>query len=205
MPGHYFSPKPDSVSQPRRIRIELDDLSFEIRTDGEVFSPRRLDPGTRILLDLAPTPHPGARVLDAGCGYGAIGLTLAQRDPTATVTAVDINERARALCLGNAQRLGLGNVAVVAPEALAGLDLFDAIYSNPPIRIGKAALHQLLLGWFERLNPQGVAHLVVNKNLGSDSLSRWLEQRGFVTSRIGSRQGYRVLRVARAEDLTDGG
>ena len=94
------------------------------------------------------------------------------------MVAVDVNERARTLCAANAADNGIGNVEVLAPEAVDPALRFDAIWSNPPIRVGKAALHELLLTWLDRLTADGAAHLVVHKNLGSDSLQRWLTDAG---------------------------
>src|SRR5205085_3319601 len=136
--------------------------------------------------------------LDLGCSYGPIALTIARRAPTATVWAVDVNRRALALCEANAKANGLTNVRVVEPDAVPGDATFAGIWSNPPIRIGKAALHDLLLTWLGRLAPDGRACLVVQKHLGSDSLAKWLDEQGWPTARRAARAGYRVLEVRRA-------
>ena len=167
-----------------------------------MFSADRLDPGTAILLRKAPLPGPDTTgdLLDLGCGYGPIALTLAVRCPRATVWAVDINERARELCAANAEAAGLTNVRVVAPEDVPEDVRFAAIWSNPPIRIGKQALHELLLQWLPRLADGGVALMVVQKNLGSDSLQRWLTEQGWPTERLTSRNAFRLLRSCPAVD-----
>ena len=140
---------------------------------------------------------PTARSSTSGAGTGPIAITLARRNPGARVWAVDVNERARALCAENASACGATNVEVVAPEDLpAGLEI-QGLWSNPPIRIGKVALHALLLSWLARLTPTGQAHLVVQKNLGSDSLARWLNEEGWPTVRRASHAGYRLLDVSR--------
>ncbi len=126
-----------------------------------------------------------------------IALTLARRAPDSRVVAIDVNERARTLCAGNAADNGIGNVKVLAPEAVDQELRFDAIWSNPPIRVGKAALHELLLTWLDRLTRRRRRPPVVHKNLGSDSLQRWLVDAGWPTERLLSAKGYRVLRVAR--------
>ncbi len=141
---------------------------------------------------------PGGDVLDLGCGYGPIALTLARRNPAATVWALDVNERARALCAENAATAGLDNVRVVAPDEVPDGMGFAALWSNPPIRIGKVALHDLLLRWLGRLDATGAAHLVVHKNLGSDSLARWMNEQGWATVRRSSHDGYRLLDVTRS-------
>ena len=112
--------------------------------------------------------------------------------------AIDVNERARQLTRDNATSLMLTNVTVSSPDDVPQELLFDVIWSNPPIKAGKKELHDLLTRWLERLTPQGVAVLVVNKNLGSDSLAKWLGDLGWNVKRISSRQGYRVLLVHRA-------
>ena len=121
-------------------------------------------------------------------------LRLGHRLRRARIIAVDVNERARALCATNVERAGLTNVRVFAPEDVPAGMTFAAIYSNPPIRIGKAALHDLLRGWLDRLRPgAGTAELVVHKHLGADSLARWLAAEGWPTDRRASSGGYRIL------------
>lgn len=164
--------------------------------DRGVFAADHIDTGTKYLLLDAPIPPVEARTIaDIGCGYGPIALALASRQPDSTVWAIDVNERARALCESNAADAGLTNVRVVEPDGVP-LDVrFDRIYSNPPIRIGKAALHDLLECWLDRLTPDGVAYLVVQKHLGADSLTRWLNEQGWPTQKLGSRKAFRILEV----------
>jgi len=196
--GHYFDPAPGAASKPSSVRLVLPDLTLELATDRGVFSADRVDPGTKYLLLDAPTPPEAGTFVDLGCGYGPIACTLASRAPRASVWAVDVNERARALCRANAESLGLGNVVVAAPDEVPDDLTIDRLWSNPPIRIGKVALHDLLRTWLGRLSPDGVALLVVQKHLGADSLQRWLQGEGWRAERLGSRSGYRLLEVARA-------
>ena len=155
MSEHYFSPRPGAPHRPGLVRVVLPDVYLELATDAGVFSPGRLDPGTRLLLDSSPAPPPSGDLLDLGCGYGPIACVLAKRSPGATVWAVDVNERALELCARNAATAGLPNVRCVlagdpsVPPRLAG------IWSNPPVRIGKAALHDLLSAWLGRLSGGG--------------------------------------------------
>lgn len=160
-----------------------------------MFSAHRVDPGTIELLRAAPSPPPTGDLLDLGCGYGPIAVTMARRAPGATVWAIDTNQRAVALTGENAARLGLGNIRAIRPDEVRPDVRFAAIWSNPPIRVGKDALHQLLLGWLGRLTPDGRAHLVVHKHLGGDSLADWLIGEGHATTRLASRKGYRLLEV----------
>jgi 16S rRNA (guanine1207-N2)-methyltransferase len=177
------------------VHVVLPDLHLALETDAGVFSAGRLDPGTRVLLDTVPDPPKEGNLLDLGSGYGPLALVQAARSPEATVWAVDVNQRALGLCAGNAARAGLGNVRCVTADQRGLPGEVAAIWSNPPIRIGKQALHELLTGWLRRLAPGGSAYLVVQRHLGADSLHRWLEDAGWPVSRVAARNGYRVLRV----------
>jgi 16S rRNA (guanine1207-N2)-methyltransferase len=193
--SHYFDREPTGRSDERTVEVTLPDLAFTMTTDRGVFSHGRLDTGTSLLLRTAPPTPPSGHLLDLGCGAGPIALTMAQRSPGATVHAVDVNARARRLCARNAAALGLTNVQVTAPEDVDPDLQFAAIWSNPPIRIGKAALHELLTTWLARLTPDGTAVLVVQRHLGADSLQQWLDRHGHPTTRLASRAGFRVLGI----------
>jgi 16S rRNA (guanine1207-N2)-methyltransferase len=177
------------------VTLRLRHLEADLVTDRGVFSFGRVDPGTEFLLERAPAPPATGDLLDLGCGYGAIALTLARRAPAARVWAVDVNERALELCGLNT--VELANVVVGDPGVVPAGIRFAAIYSNPPIRVGKDELHELLLSWLERLAEDGVAYLVVQRNLGADSLQAWLRAAGWACERLGSRRGYRLLEVRR--------
>ncbi len=193
----YFSTEPTSASQPRLLTLHLPEGPLQLRSDRGVFAPEAVDVGTRYLLLDAPMPPPDGTgtYLDLGCGYGPIALTVARRCPRATVMAIDINRRALELCRDNAERAGLTNVQVMAPEDVPAQLLFDGLYANPAIRIGKSALHTMLTQWLVRLVPHANAVLVVHKHLGADSLQRWLSAQGHPATRLGSRLGYRLLRI----------
>ncbi len=203
--SHYFDESPAAPSAEATLTVSVPGASFTLRTDRGVFSHGRLDPGTALLLRTAEPPPSAGDLLDLGCGAGPLALAMARRSPGATVWAVDVNDRARRLCAANAPDNGLENVRVVAPDDVPAEVRFAAIWSNPPIRVGKAALHDLLLRWLARLTDDGHALLVVHKHLGSDSLQRWLVGEGWPTERLASAQGYRVLRVTRGmPDLSEG-
>ena len=193
--SQYFHDSPEVASDPVDIDVSLPDLAFRLRTDRGVFSRGALDTGTRLLLAEAPTPPATGTFLDLGCGAGPIAVALALRSPGAVVWAVDVNERARELTALNAVRAGADNVVVAEPHDVQSETRFDLIWSNPPIRIGKEALHELLVRWLSRLAPSGSALLVVQKHLGSDSLATWLEQQSWSVERLISRAGYRLLRI----------
>ena len=192
---HYFSARPASADERRRISVTLagHDLSLEVAPG--IFSPDHVDLGTQVLLRTVPAPN--GRVLDIGCGWGPIALAAALMSPDAVVTAIDVNERALDLAARNAVAAGVGDrVAAMTPDAVPGDAVFDTIWSNPPIRVGKAALHELLGLWLPRLAPGGEAWLVVQRHLGADSLATWLAQQGWgEVEKMASAKGFRVLRV----------
>lgn len=194
---HYFGRSPLVASQPSSVSLALADMHLTLTTDRGVFSHAGVDAGTRYLLQEAPPPAHAGDALDLGCGYGPIACVLARRAPGATVWAIDPNERGRALCAANAAANGIANVRVADPDDVPDDVRFETIWSNPPIRIGKAALHALLARWLPRLTPTGRAVLVVQKHLGADSLAAWLTAEGHTVARLGSRQGYRLLQVGR--------
>lgn len=204
--AHYFS-SPAGPFERRRIEVTLAGRRFTASTAGGIFSPDGVDRGTEILLREVPAPAASGRVLDIGCGWGPIALTQAMLAPDAEVWAVDVNERARTLCAENAAELGLSNISVCAPEEVPSGLRFATIWSNPPIRIGKPALHQLLQLWLPRLDDGGEAYLVVQKNLGADSLLTWLKSMlaavgdDFTVERVTSVNGFRIIRVRRGLQL----
>jgi 16S rRNA (guanine1207-N2)-methyltransferase len=195
--SQYFEEQPAVASARSEVRLVLPDVTLDLVTDTGVFSKDGVDPGSKLLLLEAPAPSPTGALLDLGCGYGTMALTMAARAPEAEVWAVDVNRRAVELCAENAVRNGLENVRAVTAEDVPDDVRFATIWSNPPIRIGKPALHDLLRGWLPRLADGGEAVLVVHKHLGSDSLAAWLEQEGWSVQRLTSRMGYRILSVTR--------
>ncbi|MEY5057713.1 MAG: hypothetical protein RI987_517 [Actinomycetota bacterium] len=195
---HYFSETPGSDYKLKEIQVVIDGASVTVQTAGGIFSPDHIDQGTAVLLNHLDEAPPGGNVLDIGCGWGPIALSLAKRSPKALIWAVDVNERSLALTRANAQRLGIENIRVCKPEEVPTDLTFDGIWSNPPIRVGKDVLHGLMLHWLPRLNLDADAYLVVQKNLGADSLQRWLEAElpsNFSTIRVDSAKSFRVLRV----------
>lgn len=197
---HYFSAQPESELKLRRFTTTLAGREVQLYTAGGIFSPDRIDAGTRVLLASIPTPPQEGNLLDLGCGWGPIALTLAASSPAATVWAVDVNERALDLVRRNAAELGLTNVNACRPDDVPDDVVFATIWSNPPIRVGKNELHALLERWLPRLDSGADAWLVVQRNLGSDSLHRWLEETlpdDTTIVRASTNKGYRVLRVRR--------
>ncbi len=193
---HYFSREPASAGELREITVRLAGAERRLVTAGGVFSPAHLDDGTQVLLDAVPEPPAAGTFLDIGCGWGPIALTMAVESPGAVVWAVDVNERALELTRLNAERMGAGNVRVARPEDVPAEVQFDLIWSNPPIRIGKAELHALMHTWLPRVAVGGEVWMVVQKNLGADSLQQWVaaEFPGCQIERVAVGKGFRVLR-----------
>lgn len=198
--SHYFETEPAVPSRLHTVKLSLPDHSGTLVTDRGVFAGERVDHGTLLLLQHHATPPERGHLLDLGCGYGPIALTLARRAPAAAVWAVDVNRRALDLTEQNARAWGLDNLRAVPPDEVPDRVRFAGLWSNPPIRVGKQALHDLLRRWLTRLEPAGVAHLVVNRHLGADSLAGWLGDQGWAVSRVASKGGYRILSVPAARE-----
>lgn len=195
---HYFTAAPASPENLRTIHVSLAGRELDVTTAGGVFSPDRLDAGTAVLLNNMPPVPPGGHLLDLGSGWGPISLSMALAAPHATIWAVDVNERALDLVRRNAKALGLTNVNASLPGDVPADVTFRTIRSNPPIRVGKDVLHGLLEKWIPRLDERSDAWLVVQRNLGADSLQRWIAstfQPGFSVFRTATAKGYRVLKV----------
>jgi 16S rRNA (guanine1207-N2)-methyltransferase len=206
MSDHYFSADPSVPFTREPFSCEVWGTRLDLVSGSGVYSRGRLDRGTAVLFRETEPPGPG-HVLDLGTGYGVIGLAVAAAWRAAGVpagggsgvTGVEVNQRAVLLANQNAASLALQDRYVACePDAVPAGVLVDEIWSNPPIRIGKEALHDLVLLWFARLRPGGRAVMVVGKNLGGDSLQSWLTDQGYPTTRLASAKGFRVLESRRS-------
>ncbi len=195
---HYFSGTPSGPVERRTLQVRLAGRDVEVQTASGVFSGGHVDLGTRVLLREAPPPPPRGHLLDLGCGWGPLALAMALFSPDATVWAVDVNERALQVSAENARALGVANMRPVLPDEVPDDVRFAALWSNPPIRVGKPSLHALLERWLGRLAPAADAHLVVQRNLGADSLTQWMTERftELDVHKVGSAKGFRVIRAA---------
>jgi 16S rRNA G1207 methylase RsmC len=208
VPEHYFTSEPQSNPRVRTINFAFASQEFVVQVDAGVFSATRLDPGTKVLLKhldsrpadiLQDQDEKPPQLLDLGCGWGPISISLASKYPMAQVNAVDINRRALENLQRSAKQLGLGSIKTFEPEVVPSDLEFDEIWSNPPIRIGKEALHSMLQLWLPRLTSMGKAYLVVSKHLGADSLQSWINALpGFQCARLETAKGFRILEVSRS-------
>jgi 16S rRNA (guanine1207-N2)-methyltransferase len=197
---HYFSQEPKSNYQPKQIELNVAGEVFEVNTASGTFSPLRVDVGTSVLIDHLELAPNNGNILDLGCGWGPIAMNLAKHSPKATIWAVDVNNRSLELTSENAKTIGVSNIRAATPDKVPADIEFSGIWSNPTIRIGKNELHALLLTWLPRLEKGASAYLVVQKNLGSDSLQKWLTETlvdGFEVTRLTSVKTYRIIQVLR--------
>jgi 16S rRNA G1207 methylase RsmC len=198
--NHYFASSPEGPLVTREITVNLNGNKTQVLTAGGIFSPEHIDQGTQVLLAHIEAANPTGTFLDIGCGWGPIALALALHSPKATIYAIDVNERSLELTKMNAGKLGITNIIVCKPEDVPQEIMFDEIWSNPPIRVGKKVLHEILNLWIKKLVKGGTARLVVQKNLGSDSLHKWLMEEfspEFESTRIDSSKTFRVLKVSK--------
>jgi 16S rRNA G1207 methylase RsmC len=197
---HYFSPVPAGRDVRESFEVEGIWGTLHMESAAGIFASRGLDRGTAVLLDSirrhpVSAPADGSLVVDLGCGSGVLALVMARLWPDCRVVAVDVNVRALEVCAENARRNGVRNVEPRLPED-TGSDAVARLWTNPPVRIGKDGLHDLLGRWIPRLESAGEARMVVGRHLGSDSLARWMETQGWGVERLASARGFRVLQVS---------
>jgi 16S rRNA (guanine1207-N2)-methyltransferase len=172
--SHYFINDNDIKSNEKKNKVFINEQSFSFWTDNGVFSKKGLDFGTRTLLESIPMKEIHGNVLDFGCGYGPIGITLAKQTD-ANVDMLDINERALNLTLKNIKENKV-NANTILSNLYDNINKkYDHIVSNPPIRVGKEILFKILFGAKEHLKENGKLWIVVNKNQGAKSLVKELE------------------------------
>lgn len=194
---HYFSADPSAPAKLTEVEIEVGGQVLKLSASSGTFSSERLDPGTRVLLGLWELFPTDGIVLDLGCGWGPIGLSIAKLQPATEVIGVDVNQRSVELANANAKRNGLANFSACLDKDLEANLEIDHIWSNPPIRIGKENLHDLLRNYLSRLKPTGDAYLVVQKQLGAESLQRWIAQQWpeREVTKVENSKGFRVIRI----------
>ncbi|HEY8396165.1 MAG TPA: class I SAM-dependent methyltransferase [Bacilli bacterium] len=193
--SHYFINDPNLKSDPRTFAFNYRNKKITFLSDAGVFSKNRVDFGTALLLNSLPEDLNNKKILDVGCGYGAIGLSVAKVYPLAHIEMTDVNLRALELAKRNALENGLKNVTIFASNLYENVaSRFDLIISNPPIRAGKDIVHGIVEGAKEHLNPEGELWVVIQKKQGAPSLLRKLETLFPDTIVFTKDKGYYIIR-----------
>jgi 16S rRNA (guanine1207-N2)-methyltransferase len=196
MPQHYYSNQPESQHDRRIIEEQLRGLPYRFISDAGVFSKKGVDFGSRVLIEAMEMPI-DAEVLDVGCGYGPIGLSVARIVQHGHVTMVDINARAIELAKENAQLNGITNVSIMESDLFAAVKgrCFDVIISNPPIRAGKETVHAIFEQAYDHLREGGALWIVIQKKQGAPSAKEKLEKYFGEVQEVTKDKGYRIFKA----------
>lgn len=197
MSEHYYSNKPQTESKPRQWKFTLREHTFTFETDAGVFSKSEVDFGSRVLIDTFEMPEVEGDVLDVGCGYGPIGLSIAKANPERFVHMMDINTRAIALAEKNAQVNGIQNVRIFESDGLASVGDVKAaaILTNPPIRAGKETIFRFYDESYEKLVEGGELWIVIQKKQGAPSTVSHLEELFSEVDVVEKKKGYWIIRA----------
>jgi len=200
MAEQYFEKRPESAHRPAEIPIAIRGHRFTFRTDAGVFSRGKLDRGTELLLE-ALVIGPGERILDLGCGYGAIGIVAARLCPTGAVVLTDVNKRAVALARTNLAVNGIGNAEVRLGPLYEPVEdtTFDHIVSNPPIRAGRGIVDRIVAEAPAHLLPGGKLWLVARTRQGADALRSRMAQALGSAEIMKRGSGFKVIRSVKSE------
>ena len=195
MNDHYYTRNPASESRPVACEYEYRGIRLSFQTDAGVFSKGEVDTGTDLLLKALPEEM-GGDILDLGCGWGVIGISVARRWPEARVTLADINQRALALSRENAKR-NRAEVVCAESDGMAAFKerQFDAIITNPPIRAGKQVIYRMFADAAQCMKPGGALYLVIRKQQGAESAMKYLETVFGSVEKIDKSGGFWVLKA----------
>ena len=196
MNDHYYTRDPQSASRPAECLFEYRGVSLNFTTDAGVFSRGEVDTGTRLLLEALPEEMAG-EILDLGCGWGVIGISIARKWPETRVTMADVNLRALELTRENAKRNRAEVICTESDgmEAFAG-KTFDAVVTNPPIRAGKQVIYKMFADAAGCLKPGGALYLVIRKQQGAESCIRYLQTLYKRTEKLDKSGGFWVIRAS---------
>ncbi|WP_413364086.1 class I SAM-dependent methyltransferase [Lysinibacillus sp. 3P01SB] len=197
MSDHYYSNKPQTESKPRQWKFTLLGHSFTFETDAGVFSKSEVDFGSRVLIDAFDMPEAAGDVLDVGCGYGPIGLSIAKANPERFVHMMDINTRAITLAEKNAKLNGIQNVRIFESDGLAAVGDIQAaaILTNPPIRAGKETIFRFYDESYEKLVEGGELWIVIQKKQGAPSTVSHLEELFSEVEVVEKKKGYWIIKA----------
>lgn len=172
---HYYTKNPDLPHDIGKIHYKIRDIELEFMTDAGVFSKKGVDYGSNVMLKTLP--QIGGKVLDLGCGYGAIGITIARLNPVCTVTMIDINERAVELTKKNISLNKVENADCFQSDAFENVNsIYDVILCNPPIRTGKKVIYPMFENSIMHLNTGGEIYIVIQKKQGANSAVEKLQE-----------------------------
>ncbi len=170
MADHYFTNQPNSKTDKKIFSFTLRGNDLKFQSDSGVFSRNEVDFGSRVLINVFTFPEIEGNILDVGCGYGPIGLSIAKDDPDRTVEMIDVNLRAIELAKDNAKVNKIENVNIYESSIYENVTgKYAAILTNPPIRAGKSVVHEILRGAHEKLLPGGELWVVIQKKQGAPS------------------------------------
>ncbi|MGB7998849.1 MAG: class I SAM-dependent methyltransferase [Anaerobacillus sp.] len=199
MGEHYYTKNPEVKSNRNRIAENLRGKRFQFTTDSGVFSKKEVDFGSRLLIDSFEEPDIEGDIVDAGCGYGPIGISLASEFSNRRFYLLDINERATELAMNNAVKNGIHNVTVMASDQLSAVKdkTFAAVITNPPIRAGKQVVHGILEEAHQLLKKNGTVWVVIQKKQGAPSAINKLEEMFEQVDTVVKKKGYYILKAVK--------
>ena len=198
MPDYYYTARPESAHEERRFRAVFGGRTLAFETDAGVFSKQHIDPGSELLCKALPEGLRG-RVLDMGCGWGAMTVMTLAAHPGVTMTMADVNERALALAVRNVEANGMQAEALLSDGFERVEGLFDAVITNPPIRAGKAVIYRMFEGAKAHLVPGGALYLVIRKQQGAPSAFKFLKELYAGAEVIARDGGYWIIRCVTEE------
>ena len=196
MNDHYYTRAPRSASRPAECTFAYRGIDLVFQTDAGVFSRGEVDTGTRLLLEALPEEMRG-EILDLGCGWGVIGISIARKWPETRVTMADVNTRALSLSRENAKR-NRAEVICAESDGMAAFEgkTFDAVVTNPPIRAGKAVIYKMFADAAACLKPEGALYLVIRKQQGAESCMKYLQTLFPAVEKISKSGGFWVLKAS---------
>lgn len=198
MSEHYYSEKPSVKSNKQTWSFRLRNKDFTFTSDSGVFSKKEVDFGSRLLIDSFEEPEVEGSILDVGCGYGPIGLSLASDFEDRTIHMIDVNERAVELSNENAEQNGITNVKIYQSDLFSNVDsaqTFASILTNPPIRAGKKVVHAIFEKSAEHLKASGELWIVIQKKQGAPSAIENLEELFDEVSVVQKKKGYYIIKA----------
>lgn len=195
MADHYFTNQPNSKTDKKVFSFTLRGNALKFQSDAGVFSRNEVDFGSRVLIETFTFPGVEGTILDVGCGYGPIGLSIAKEDPNRLVEMVDVNLRAIELAKENAKANNIENVKIYESSIYENVTgEYAAILTNPPIRAGKTVVHTILKEAHEKLLPGGELWVVIQKKQGAPSAMELLKELFDEVEVVKKEKGYYIIK-----------